>query len=190
MKPSQRRKVLIPLLSIFFLTFVSSVSTAQINQTSSSEPKISQEKKPTSIPGINSLTLKDAVQMPKDSNQRIVPVITGELFWWIICTVLVGTLIAIAVVVVSGAFSSHQLEPGEKNQYISEVLPTLVEGITIVYIVLSVLLLSILGITSAEGTLSIFAGISGYVLGKKQSSERGKDSLPSGAETSKNDDMK
>ncbi|MGB5634285.1 MAG: hypothetical protein WBM86_16105, partial [Waterburya sp.] len=46
--------------------------------------------------------------------------------------------------------------------------------VLIVYIVIAVLLLSILGIISAEGTLSILAGISGYVLGK----EKVKDKLP------------
>ncbi len=53
----------------------------------------------------------------------------------------------------------------------------------IVYIVIAVLLLSILGIISAEGTLSILAGISGYVLGKEISGyvlgkEKVKDKLP------------
>lgn len=191
MKPSQREKILIPLFSIFFLISVNSVSTAQTNQTSSSEPKISQEIKPpenTTTPSASSRTLKEAVQVPqKDGSQRIVPVITGEVLWWIILTVLCGTLIAISVIVISSAFSTRHLKPGEKNQYLSEALPTLIEGITIVYIVLAVILLSILGITSAEGTLSILAGISGYVLGKERSPERGKDRLPLEAETPRDD---
>lgn len=175
MKSSQRRKVLIPLFSIFFLISVNSVSTAQTNQTSSSGLKISQTINPSenTLPSSNSCTQKEAVQVTqKDGSQRMVPVITGEVLWWIILTVLVGTLVSIAVIVVSGAYSSRYLKLGEKNQYLSEALPTLIEGITIVYIVLAVLLLSILGITSAEGTLSILAGISGYVLGKERSKNK------------------
>jgi ABC-type phosphate/phosphonate transport system permease subunit len=176
MKLSQYRKILMPLCAIFFLLSVNSASTAQINQKSSSELKISQEKKATETltPSINSRTMKEAVQVPKDGSQRMVPVITGEVLWWIIFTVLVGTLVSISIVVVLGAFSSRHLQPGEKNQFLSEALPSLIEGITIVYIVLAVLLLSILGISSTEGTLSILAGISGYVLGKG----RDKDKLP------------
>jgi hypothetical protein len=147
MKSSQRRKVLIPLFSIFFLISVNSVSTAQTNQTSSSGLKISQAINPSenTLPSSNSCTQKEAVQVTqKDGSQRMVPVITGEVLWWIILTVLVGTLVSIAVIVVSGAYSSRYLKLGEKNQYLSEALPTLIEGITIVYIVLAVLLLSIL----------------------------------------------
>jgi ABC-type phosphate/phosphonate transport system permease subunit len=164
MKPSQRRKILTSFFSVFFLIFINSESTAQVKQIPSSEPKLSQEIKPTksTTPSPNSRTLKEAVHvLQKDGTERIVPVITGEVLWWVIFTVLSGTLIAISVIVVLGACSSRHLQPGEKNQFLSEALPTLIEGITIVYIVLAVLLLSILGITSAEGTLSILAGISG-----------------------------
>jgi ABC-type phosphate/phosphonate transport system permease subunit len=193
MKPNLRRKVLIHLFSIFLLSTVTSVSIAQINQKSSSELTISQEIKPTenATPTPNSRTLKEAVQLThKDGSQRIVPVITGEVLWWVILTVLCGTLIALSVIVVLSAFSSRHLQKGEKNQYLSEALPTLIEGITIVYIVLAVLLLSILGITSSEGTLSILAGISGYVLGKERGSRRGKDKLPPEAGNSKDNSVK
>lgn len=186
MKSSRRRKVFIPLFSIFFLISIYSVSTAQVKQTSRSEQKISQEQKTTETltPSINSRTLKEAVQLTlKDGSQRVVPVITGEVLWWVLFTVFTGTLVSICIVVVLGAFSNRQLQPGEKNQFLSDALPTLIEGITIVYIVLAVLLLSILGIASSEGTLSILAGISGYVLGKG----RVKDRLSAKAETPKTD---
>jgi ABC-type phosphate/phosphonate transport system permease subunit len=189
MKTSQRRKALIPFFSIFLLIFVNSASSAQTNQTPGSKIKTSQEIKPTanSTASPNTRTFREAVQVTqKDGSQRIVPVITGEVLWWIILTVLCGTLIAISVIVILSAFSSRKLQSGEKDQYLSEALPTLIEGITIVYIVLAVLLLSILGITSAEGTLSILAGISGYVLGK----ERAKHKLSAEAEPSKNDPAK
>jgi ABC-type phosphate/phosphonate transport system permease subunit len=181
---SWRRKKFIPLFSIFLLISMYSVSTAQIKQNSGSELKVSQGQKTTDTPtsSINSRTLKEAVQLTlKDGSQRVVPVITGEVLWWVLFTVFTGTLVSISIVVILGAFSNRHLHPGEKNQFLSEALPTLIEGITIVYIVLAVLLLSILGIASTEGTLSILAGISGYVLGK----ERVKDRFPAKGETLK-----
>jgi hypothetical protein len=60
------------------------------------------------------------------------------------------------------------LDQGRKTQYLSEALPSAIEGITIVYIVVAVLLLGMIGIASAEGCLSILSAISGYVLGKNQ----------------------
>lgn len=174
MKLNQIKKVLIPLFLILLLTSLSSVSNAQPNQTPNLQPKVNQEASSTEniVPDANTHNLKEAVLISqKDGSKRIVPVITGEILWWVIFTVLTGTLIAISVVVILGAFAPRHPQSGEKNQFLSEALPTLVQGITIVYIVLAVLLLSILGITSAEGTLSILAGISGYVLGKEGSSK-------------------
>ncbi|BDI20954.1 hypothetical protein ANSO36C_67560 (plasmid) [Nostoc cf. commune SO-36] len=182
MKLNQRKKVLIPLLLIFLLTSLTSVSNAQPNQTPSLQPRVNQEasSRENIAPNTNTHNLREAVWISqKDGTQRLVPVITGEILWWVIFTVLTGTLIAISVVVILGAFAHRHPESGEKNQFLSEALPTLVQGITIVYIVLAVILLSILGIASAEGTLSILAGISGYVLGKERSSRSRSKNNPS-----------
>ena len=186
MKSSRQKKALIPLFSILFLISIPFIYNTQIKaldrpegeitlakeepeSTNSGKPQRTREEK---------LTLTEAIQITKkDGSQSVIPVITGEVFWWIVLTILVGTLIILGTVIVAPLFFNKQGESEERNQYLSEALPDLIKGITIVYIVIAVLLLSILGIISAEGTLSILAGISGYVLGK----EKVKDKLPTKA---------
>jgi VanZ family protein len=51
-------------------------------------------------------------------------------------------------------------------QYVSKVLPLVIEGITVILVVLAVLILGLLRITTSEGTIGILAAIVGYVLGK------------------------
>ena len=187
MKLSQTKKILIFLLSIFFLTSLTSLSSVQPNRVPNSQPSDNQRVNSTEKTASDATiyNLKEAVRISqRDGSQRVVPVITGEVLWWVILTVLSGTLIAISVVVMSGAYAHRNSQSGGKNQFLTEALPTLIEGITIVYIILAILLLSVLGITSAEGTLSILAGISGYVLGKERSSKSaGKDKLSPKDET-------
>lgn len=182
MRISQRKKVLILLFSIFSLTSLTSVFSAQPNQTPTLQPSVNQRASSSGniAPDANTCNLDEAVRVSqKDGPERILPVVTGEILWWVIFTAMCGTLIAISVIVLSGAYVQSKFPSGGKNQFLSEALPTLIEGITIVYIVISILLLSVLGITSAEGTLSILAGISGYVLGKERSSKStDKDKLP------------
>ena len=125
---------------------------------------------------IKQYTLEKAIEIQrKDGSQNIVPAITGEIFWWLIFTTLVGTLIAIIGIIAGSVFYDRKLNQNGKNPYITEMFPTFVQGLTIVYIVLAVLLLAIFGIASAEGALSILAGISGYVLGKGQEAKKSRD---------------
>ena len=177
MKLRRQRKALIPLLSILLLILIPSIYTNQIKESNNPEEEITQEQEDskTSKSSKNKLTLEEAVQITKkDGSQIIVPVITGLVIWWIILSIFIGTLVILISVIITSAIVNKQRESEERDQYLSEALPNLIKGITIVYIVIAVLLLSILGIISAEGTLSILAGISGYVLGK----EKVKDKLP------------
>lgn len=183
MRINPRKKGLILLFLILFLISLTSVFSAQSNQIPTLQPSVNQRASSSGniVPDANTYNLNEAVRVnQKDGTHRIVPVVTGEILWRVIFTALCGTLLAISVIVLSGAYVQSKFKPGEKNPFLSEALPTLIEGITIVYIVVSILLLSVLGITSAEGTLSILAGISGYVLGKERSSKStDKDKPPS-----------
>jgi len=104
----------------------------------------------------------------KDGSKRLAPVITGEIFQTIVLTAMYGALLLLVVILTLALFASKNLDQGRKTQYLSEALPSAIEGITIVYIVVAVLLLGMIGIASAEGCLSILSAISGYVLGKNQ----------------------
>ena len=122
-----------------------------------------------SQPSIDTTGEKGFIKIPQaDGSLRLAPVITGEIFQTIVLAAMVGALVLLIVIPSLAFFSSKNLEQGRKNQFLSEALPSVIEGITIVYIVIAVLLLGMVGIASAEGCLSILSAISGYVLGKNQ----------------------
>lgn len=52
------------------------------------------------------------------------------------------------------------------SQSVVRILPIIIEGITVILVVLTVIILGVLRIISAEGTLGILGSVVGYVLGK------------------------
>lgn len=52
------------------------------------------------------------------------------------------------------------------SESVARILPLVIEGITVILVVLTVIILGVLRIISAEGTLGILGSIVGYVLGK------------------------
>ncbi len=104
-----------------------------------------------------------------DGSSRLIPVITGDTFTTIVLTAMYGAVLLLVITMLLAFFFAKRGENiASRNQFLSEALPNAIEGITIIYIVVAVLLFGILGITSAEGNLSILSAISGYVLGKSQ----------------------
>jgi ABC-type sugar transport system permease subunit len=103
----------------------------------------------------------------KDGSTRLAPVITGEIFQTIVLTAMYGAVLSLVVIVTVALITNNSVK-GKNNQFLSDALPSAIEGITIVYIVVAVLLLGMIGLASAEGCLSILSAISGYVLGKNQ----------------------
>lgn len=61
-------------------------------------------------------------------------------------------------------------DSGKAQKYSSEsvarILPIVIEGITVILVILTVIILGVSKIISAEGTLGILGSIVGYVLGK------------------------
>lgn len=106
----------------------------------------------------------------QDGNEFYIPKITGIIFWWIISTTLFGSLISIFLVFLF-SIASEMIGKKVTNSYISEGLPNVIEGLTVVYIILVVLLLAISGLVTSEGSLSILSAIAGYVLGKSQNKQ-------------------
>ncbi|RBP46504.1 hypothetical protein DES53_102895 [Roseimicrobium gellanilyticum] len=49
---------------------------------------------------------------------------------------------------------------------VARILPIVIEGITVILVVLTIIILGILRIITAEGTLGILGSVVGYVLGK------------------------
>ena len=52
------------------------------------------------------------------------------------------------------------------SESVARILPIIIEGITVILVVLTVIILGVLRIISAEGTLGILGSVVGYVLGK------------------------
>lgn len=52
------------------------------------------------------------------------------------------------------------------SQSVAQILPMVIEGITVILVVLTVIILGVSKTISAEGTLGILGSIVGYVLGK------------------------
>ena len=161
-------------LTLLFLTL--SVASSVLIASAEKSPGLKQEKE-ISQEKI-SLENKSSLEPPgskgfieisqKDGIKRLAPVITGEIFQTIVLTAMYGAVLLLVVILILAFYASKNLEQGQKTQYLSEALPSAIEGITIVYIVVAVLLLGMIGIASAEGCLSILSAISGYVLGKNQ----------------------
>jgi ABC-type phosphate/phosphonate transport system permease subunit len=168
MKLIKNKITLTSLSLILFLVCINYVVSAKKNVDLNLRAQTNQEKsslKEQSPPDIK----KGFIQLRQaNGNDRFVPLITGEIFSTIILTAMYGAVFLLVVTLVLGYHASKNMGNDNKNQYLSEALPNAIEGITIVYIVIVVLLFGILGITSAEGNLSILSAISGYVLGKGQ----------------------
>lgn len=161
-------------LILLFLTFSVVSSVPAVSAEKSPGLKLEQEINQEKISlenqsSMNTSGSKGFIEiLQKDGSTRLAPVITGEMFQTIVLTAMYGALLLLVVILLLAFFASKNLEKDRKTQYLSEALPSAIEGITIVYIVVAVLLLGMIGIASAEGCLSILSAISGYVLGKNQ----------------------
>ncbi len=91
----------------------------------------------------------------------------GEIFWLLIIAIL-GPQVVILCVFLGPFWSGENL--GERAKYLSEVLPRVIEGTTILLVISTIIFMGLLKINLTEGSLSLLSAIAGYVLGKGQSS--------------------
>jgi hypothetical protein len=130
------------------------------------------------------LAFSCAVAAAQDTNAVTQPtgsavVFTGrEVFYLMFAAVFgslgtIGLLLGIdkilMIVLSKDANANHQRYSADS---LVRILPVVIYGITIILVVLSVLLLGLLRIISAEGALGILASIVGYVLGKSSGSKQ------------------
>ncbi|PCJ22150.1 MAG: hypothetical protein COB04_01485 [Gammaproteobacteria bacterium] len=100
------------------------------------------------------------------------PKLSSEQINHIILTAMYGAVILFLITVFFSYLAISKTSESESPLFLSTALPNAIEGITIVYVVVSVLVLAISGVTSAEGSLSILSAIAGYVLGKSQGAKK------------------
>ena len=184
MNKMQKFVTLILLLLTFSVASSVPIASAQKSPELKQEQKVTQDKiRPENQSSMDTNGSKGFIEISqKDGSKRLAPVITGEIFQTIVLTAMYGAVVLLVVILLLAFFASKNLEDGKKTQYLSESLPSAIEGITIIYIVVAVLLLGMIGIASAEGCLSILSAISGYVLGKNQG-KRLSEAIPANSTT-------
>jgi len=103
----------------------------------------------------------------------------------------IGLLLGIDRLIIGFKFkdsgTSSKREPRLSGQSILKILPIVIEGITVILVVLAVLLLGLLKITTSEGTIGLLGSIVGYVLGKGTRAKSDNNAIGEAVEQSPND---
>jgi hypothetical protein len=88
---------------------------------------------------------------------------------WLLIVVLMGVLALLFTILspVVGSLDKSTLK--EKAIFLTETFPKILEGVTVVLIVMVITVLTLAGYLGQEGALSIFSALIGYVLGRKAS---------------------
>lgn len=114
------------------------------------------------------------VLSPGDS-QSVTPLLTPSQVFDLMIAAVIGSLGTIGLILGAERIlmifvPSQRLNEVQNRRYsadsIAIILPLVIQGITVILVVLAVMLLGVLRIISAEGTLGILGSIVGYVLGK------------------------
>lgn len=83
--------------------------------------------------------------------------------------VLVGVLALLFTILSPVVGSRDESTLDEKATFLTETFPKILEGVTVVLIVMVITVLTLAGYLGQEGALSIFSALIGYVLGRKAS---------------------
>ena len=101
------------------------------------------------------------------------PLLTPEHVYTLLVYAIVGSLGVIGLLLGLDIVILRLVRRGEGDTYqkyssesIARMLPIVIEGITVILVVLTIVILGILRIITAEGSLGILGSIVGYVLGK------------------------
>lgn len=88
-----------------------------------------------------------------------------------IVTISIGVLLAVVVLLVMllspivGTLDKATLQ--EKGSFLSEAFPSVLQGVTVLLIVMIVALLTLVRVINEQGSISILSALIGYVLGKR-----------------------
>lgn len=104
----------------------------------------------------------------------LTPLLTPEHVYWLLIYAILGSLGVIGLLLgldklIAVFFKRNDGENAVKkysSEGIARILPLVIEGITVILVILTVIILGVSRIISAEGTLGILGSIVGYVLGK------------------------
>jgi hypothetical protein len=170
---------------LFFTVIVNSLSIQEVSiQTGSrvfssslssafaQSPSPTQSPKPTQSSSQSPSPTQSPTQslnptVPSDNKVRLAP----KDILILLIIVLIGALILLfsllsPITGFLGFFPSKELL-ASKSEFLTETFPTLLQGVTVILIVMIVAVLTLGGWIESQGTISILSALIGYVLGRK-----------------------
>lgn len=114
----------------------------------------------------NKTAEQNKVQKSSDVTQKEEYLISAKDVAFILMGVLIGSL-TLLLYVFSPVIKTKEGDFPVKAEFINAVFPRVVEGITVILIVIVVTLLSLVDKINPQGAISILSALVGYVLGKQ-----------------------
>ena len=140
-------------------TFVPSINpTLNVSPTPAVTPLPKPSPSATPSPEVNTETQKTAI--------------TENTVFWLLLIVVNGVLALLFALLSPTIGYPGNWAPGslpDKARFLTESFPKLLEGVTVVLIVMVVTVLTLAGYVKEQGTISILSALIGYVLGRKAS---------------------
>jgi hypothetical protein len=140
-------------------TFVPSINpTLNVSPTPAATPLPKPSPSATPSPEVNTETQKTAI--------------TENTVFWLLLIVVNGVLALLFTLLSPTIGYPGNWAPGslaDKARFLTESFPKLLEGVTVVLIVMVVTVLTLAGYVKEQGTISILSALIGYVLGRKAS---------------------
>lgn len=119
------------------------------------------------------LALAQAPEAITPQAQALPPLLSSEHVYSLLSYSILGSLGALGLLlgldkIIIMLFRRNSTDQVQKysSESIARILPIVIEGITVILVILTVIILGVSRIISAEGTLGILGSIVGYVLGK------------------------
>ncbi len=117
----------------------------------------------------------------------LTPLLTSEHVYMLLVLAIIGSLGVIGlllgidklIVVFFNRNNGDNAVKKYSSEGIARMLPIVIEGITVILVILTVIILGVSRIISGEGTLGILGSIVGYVLGKSSRKESTQTNAPS-----------
>jgi len=124
---------------------------------------------PTPSPTLSTQSIKNETKKTEEKTK-----IQESTVLQLLLVVLIGVLFLLFTLLspVVGSLNNSSLD--DKANFLTQTFPKLLEGVTVVLIVMVIAVLTLAGYLQEQGTISILSALVGYVLGKKSAEEADK----------------
>lgn len=134
---------------------------------------IAQPVQTETAPTTEQTSEQDKAQQSSEEEQKSQPFFSDKLGRWFLFLILLGLLFYPGLTlyrVLNLVKIEEEDDFSTKAEFVNAIFPRVVEGITVILIVLVVTLLSLVEKIDPQGAISILSAVIGYVLGKQQRS--------------------